>query len=267
MQCSTLLTALHCTKYILTSLHCTKHAMGKPAGRQPLPKAERRSERIFVYVTPAEYRAVKTHRKRGQTISDFVRDAIIAALRPTPEPSPPPAGGGSHVADPPHTAHGGGPAHGGPRSMGPSSQHRASPQPQHGAPGAHQAQGGSHVADPPHTAHGGGPAHGGPRSMGPSSQHRASPQPQHGAPGAHQAQGSPHIADPPPSPHTAPSQQQPAPAVTAEEVKRRLTQAGVEGWKAFTAADKDPQRVADILGRSGGLSPGAIFNRIVRPGA
>ena len=61
--------------------------MGKTAGRQPLPKAERRSERIFVYVTPAEYRAVKTHRKRGQTISDFVRDAIVTACRPVPKPS------------------------------------------------------------------------------------------------------------------------------------------------------------------------------------
>ena len=70
--------------------HCTIDAMGKTAGRQPLPKAERRSERIFVYVTPAEYRAVKTHRKRGQTISDFVRDAIVAACRPVPNPSPAP---------------------------------------------------------------------------------------------------------------------------------------------------------------------------------
>ena len=232
--------------------------MGKTFGRPPLPKAEKRSERILTYVTPAEYRAIKAHRKRGQTISDFTRETLLAACQAGPEPSPPPAGGGSHIADPPHTAHGGGPAHGGPRSMGPSSQHRASPQPQHGAPGAHQAQGSPHVADPPH---------GGPRSMGPSSQHRASPQPQHGAPGVHQTQGSPHVADPPPPPHTAPSQQQPAPAVTAEEVKRRLTQAGVEGWQAFTAADKDPQRVADILDRAGGLSPGAIFNRIVRPGA
>ena len=188
--------------------------MGKPAGRQPLPKAERRSERIFVYVTPAEYRAVKTHRKRGQTISDFVRDAIIAALRPTPEPSPPPADGGHHIADPPHTAHGGGPAHGGARIMGPSTPHHATPQQQHGAPGPHSAQ------------------------------------------------GSPYIADPPPADLDGP-----APAVTAEEVKRRLTQAGVEGWQAFTAADKDPQRVADILDRAGGLSPSAIFNRIVRPGA
>ena len=171
--------------------------------------------------------------------------------------------GSPHVADPPHPLTAGGRRMARrwarPLSTAPPRNHNTGRPSQQ----AHLPP----VADPPHTAHGGGPAHGGPRSMGPSSQHRASPQPQHGAPGVHQTQGSPHVADPPPPPHTAPSQQQPAPAVTAEEVKRRLTQAGVEGWQAFTAADKDPQRVADILDRAGGLSPGAIFNRIVRPGA
>ena len=65
----------------------------------------------------------------------------------------------------------------------------------------------------------------------------------------------------------APSQQQPAPAVTAEEVQKRLKQTGVRGWQAYDAAREDPQRIADILDKAHGLSPGAIFNRIVRPRA
>ena len=76
--------------------------MSSSPGRPPVPKAERRSKRIYVCVTPAEHRTIRATCTRGQTLSDFGREAMLAACHVRAEAPPsPPADGAPHVADPP----------------------------------------------------------------------------------------------------------------------------------------------------------------------
>ena len=130
-------------------------------------------------------------------------------------------------------------------------QHHASPQQQHGAPGAHQAQGRPYIADPPPLDLY-GPAQGGPHSMGPSSQHYAGPQQQHGAPGAHQAQSRPYIAPPPPADLDGPAPK----AELVAAAKKVLATAWEEPiWAkgAQEIAERDPQLVLDVARESQAL--------------
>ena len=143
--------------------------MGKSAGRPALPKAKKRSERILTYVTPPEYRAIKARRKRGQTISQFARDTLLAACQDAPKAPPTP-------------------------EVTSTSQ-------------------------------------------------------------------TPALESIVPDRVIAP---QASPPVTAEKVKRRLKEAGINRHSANFAADRDPQAVAEILDHAQAISPAEIFNRIMQ---
>jgi uncharacterized protein (DUF1778 family) len=53
----------------------------KARGRRPLPKAQRRSRKVFFRVTPTEYKALVAAAKRaGRRVSKFVSEIVRAAI-------------------------------------------------------------------------------------------------------------------------------------------------------------------------------------------
>ena len=76
----------------------------KASGRPPIAAAKKRTVRLVTYVTPAEDKHIRKHLRRGQTISDALRDGVLgsdhpAARTPAVEALPPPAP--PEVASPP----------------------------------------------------------------------------------------------------------------------------------------------------------------------